>query len=113
MEVSWPLPPPPPCGMGDPGKKRRRIGGNISDAAPHAGLARHAQPGPVLYTPRVNKMSLARRIALALLSPYARPGGPFSMLFSPISGLFRRDFARRPEWRCDRANIGRVSTRQA
>jgi hypothetical protein len=54
-------------------KERRRVWGNISDAAPHLGLARHAQPGPILYTPWVNKMSVVRMGALALAPLPTRP----------------------------------------
>jgi hypothetical protein len=61
--------------------------GDISDAAPHLGLARHAQPDPILYTPWVSKMSVARMTALA--SPPARSGRPFLDAFLPnFEGIF-------------------------
>ena len=50
----------PPHSRENRGKKRRRGWGNISDVASHLGLARHAQPGSILYASWVNKMSLAR-----------------------------------------------------
>ena len=42
---------------------------------PLPGLARHAQPGPILYTLRVSKMTVA---PMSALPSYARPGGLFS-----------------------------------
>jgi hypothetical protein len=48
------------------GKDRRRLGGTSQHRSPR-GLGRHAKPGSILYTPRVNKRSPAQN--LASLSP--------------------------------------------
>jgi len=51
--------------------------GDIPDAAPRTGLARHAEPDPILYSPRVNEKSVAGMTALDFVSSRTRPGGLF------------------------------------
>src|SRR5208282_1282017 len=57
----------------EPGEGTAPGWGNISDAAPHAGLARHAKPGPILYALWVSKMSVARMTALPHRWPRLKP----------------------------------------
>jgi hypothetical protein len=63
--------------------------GTSPTALPILGLARHAQPRPILYTSWVSKMSVARMTALALPSSCTRPGRAF---FGAFSRPFRRGF---------------------
>jgi hypothetical protein len=100
--------------------------GDISGAAPLLGLARHAQPGPVLSTPWVNKMTVARMSALALAkgnplngepifgASYSQPGlGPPAPRFGASTGLGgnrpRSRAARGGERLCVTAGGGRFS----
>jgi hypothetical protein len=69
--------------------------GDISGAAPHLGLARHAPPSPILYTLRVNKMSFARRIALASLVYLV--GRPFLDAFLDHFGGISEGFPSAPQ----------------
>jgi hypothetical protein len=47
------------------GKERRRVWGDISDTAPHAGLAGTPRPSAILHNLWVNKMSVAWMTGLA------------------------------------------------
>jgi hypothetical protein len=56
-----PISPPPAVAntAAKPGRERRRFGGGTSPT-PLTGLARHAQPGSILYATWVNNMSSGR-----------------------------------------------------
>jgi hypothetical protein len=75
---------------GERGKERRRVWGDISDTAPHAGLAGTPRPGAILHTLWVNKMSaawmtplapcLASDTAVPFMSSGPAPGTPIPCL---------------------------------
>src|SRR6516162_5232121 len=65
--------------------------GDISDAAPRLGLARHATPGSILYRTWVNNMSLGRaRLAIAPLAQTA--------VLSEQSGWWLRELSGQKDW---------------
>jgi hypothetical protein len=55
------------------GRSARRVGGTSPTLLPRSGLAGTPRPGAILHTSWVNKMSVARRTALALASSWAGP----------------------------------------